>query len=341
MILNRGEGGKFLLPADGWYHLAKFGDYPGEQEMPDGTTREVIQRITNRGVDKMIAHFNREKSEPSFTGLLLDYEHFSHNLEKSSAAAGWIVDLEKRETGLWAKIDPTEDGERDLTSGKYRMISSVWDGPEVETGVIEPTVLFDAGLTNKPKLTGLVPLTAPLKNRAGRIPATIENMNYTPATIAAMVAALGLPAESTDAQITTALSGATVILNRGKDYPALETKYNDLLGSVADSDLDEFGIKDEEERKQFRPMLIANRAGTRALLARGKAAKAERPAPIHNRNVSGPKPITDDETVTAAQEKRANKISNRARAITQASPGLSMTAAYQQATSEVDGESAE
>lgn len=333
---------KYILPSDGWYHLAPMGEFLGEREMPDGKMVEVRQRINNRAIEKMIANFNREKAQPNFAGILLDFDHFSHDLEKSSEAAGWIQELASaeqlgadRDPGLWARIDLTDAGEPALVGGRYRKISGVWDGPEVEPGVVEPHQLFDAGLTNKPNLRGMVPLS----NRAGRSSAATQETNHMQlqaSTLLAMVAALGLPPESTDEQITAALPAVKGILNRGNSYAALETKYNHLLDSVATSDLAAHGITDEEEIKVYKPMLISNREGTLKLLARGKKKDEGKPGPIHNRaNKATPENPAASEGVKPADEARAARISNRARELRAASPGLSLVSSYQSAEAEI------
>jgi len=40
----------------------------------------------------------------------VDFDHFSLDTEKSSEAAGWISDLESRDTGLWARVRWSDAG---------------------------------------------------------------------------------------------------------------------------------------------------------------------------------------------------------------------------------------
>ncbi|CAN5352769.1 hypothetical protein BH09VER1_BH09VER1_28480 [soil metagenome] len=340
IIFNRDTAGKFIIPEDRWFHIANFGEFPGDREIEDGKTVPIVQRINNRAVDKMIANFNAQKADPTFPGLLLDFDHFSHDTAKSSEAGGWIDDLQKRGEQFWAHINLSDSGEAGIRGGRYRGISPVWDGPEVSPGIVEPHELFDAGLTNKPNLRGLVPLS----NRAGKSSAANQEnkskMKLTDATIIGALAALGLSPESTDEQVLAALPNATAIFNRGKDYPGLKTKYDDLVTGVANSDLDEFGITVEADREAYRPMLIQNREGTRKLLARGKTeGKEGKPAPIHNRAGKQTPTIVSEEADADADRKKASRISNRASELSAANKNRSWNECFSQARSEIEAQS--
>lgn len=334
LIFNRDVNGKYLLPEDGWFHLAPVGKVIlGDRETADGKKVPVKQRLTKRGLQRMVERFEQAAKEPNFPGLLVDFEHFSHDNEKSTEAAGWIEGLENRDTGLWAKIRLSDLGESAIQGGRYRGISPVWDGPEVEPGVIEPDELFDAGLTNKPNLRGMVPLS----NRK-RTAQTDTNTKPTEGNhMNKIIALLGLSAEASEDAVADAVGK---IQNRASQFDELKPKYDELLGVQADADLDAHGIKDEATRKELRPALIENRAQALSFLKLTKREeKREKAAPVHNRQGAATPgtDLTDEENAaaTAKAEARAAKIANRARALRSVDKALSLPASYAQAEAEI------
>lgn len=150
----------FKLPGDGWFHVVPIGRFPIRD--PEKKGREIIQVIDNRAVSQMHATFDREAKAPRFPGLLVDFDHFSYDTDKSSRAAGWLIALENREDGLWGKIRLTENGEKLLQSGDFRFISPVFDKRQAEKisdTEFRPVRLDTLAVTNAPNIKGMVPLT--------------------------------------------------------------------------------------------------------------------------------------------------------------------------------------
>jgi len=91
------------------------------------------------------------------TDLAVDYAH-----NKFNEAAGWIKSLELSEDGtkLFCEIDWTPRAQKMLTDKEYRYISAEFSyGYEDENGVKCGPTLFGAGLTNRPFLINMQPLT--------------------------------------------------------------------------------------------------------------------------------------------------------------------------------------
>lgn len=337
MIFNRDSNGNVILPEDGWYHLAPVGvTVAGEREFEDGTSKPVRQRFTKNRLDRMVRRFEEQAQQPNFPGLLVDFEHFSHDLEKSTEAAGWIVGLQNRESGLWAKIDWSDIGVTAIKNKRYKGISPVVDGPEVEEGVIEPDELFDAGLTNKPNLRGMVPLSN--RHHGDNKPSGNNPDNQERKTaMTKVIALLGLAAAASEDAVVAAVEG---IKNRADQFDALKPKYDALLDCQAETDLDAHGITDAAVRAEIKPGLIANRAQALAILKHAKPAKKEdKPGPVHNRQ-GAKTPSTDlteeeSQAATAKAEARAARISNRARKLREESPTLGLPASYQRAEAEL------
>lgn len=59
--------------------------------------------------------------------VLLDFDHESSDPEKRTTAAGWIVEVESREDGLWGRVRWSAVGQQALENGEYRYVSPVWE----------------------------------------------------------------------------------------------------------------------------------------------------------------------------------------------------------------------
>jgi phage I-like protein len=142
----------FELPADGWYQISAKGEFPHK---PTG----LLQVIDDDACRRMLDRFHGESATPNFPGLLVDFDHFSLDQDKPTEAAGWIVGLEPRSTGLWAQIRWTDRGAESVRGGRYRFISPVWrqdDCEKMENNRVRPTRLLNCALTNDPNITGMV-----------------------------------------------------------------------------------------------------------------------------------------------------------------------------------------
>lgn len=122
----------------GWYHLLPAGvfmgvDGRGPYELADPT--KVLAAFAARGAD-----------------LCVDYNHQTLTaIEKQGPvpAAGWIKELQFRDTGMWARIDWTTTAQAALAAKEYRYLSPVFRFSKT-TG--EVVALDGAGLTNDPNL---------------------------------------------------------------------------------------------------------------------------------------------------------------------------------------------
>lgn len=124
-----------------WVHL-----------MPTGTFRPRDHRgpwtVADAGavVAASAAHANGQP-------LVVDYEHQAEKADSKSGpvpAAGWVMRMEARDTGIWGLIEWTEAAAALIGRREYRFISPVftYDKSNGEVGAI-----IRAGLTNTPALT--------------------------------------------------------------------------------------------------------------------------------------------------------------------------------------------
>jgi len=155
---------KFSPLEDGWFHLVPIGQFP----VNNGGKR-LVQVVDPAAVRSMVNRFQVEAARPGFAGLLIDYDHFSADPDKSSEAAGWLNNVQERPDGLWGQIRWSARGENALKGGDFRFISPVFDLADTQdlgAGRVRPLRLDGAGLTNQPNMKTLSPLT----NRATGAP---------------------------------------------------------------------------------------------------------------------------------------------------------------------------
>ena len=154
---------EFVLAGDGSVQVTPCGEFPH-------VGAGVTQVIDREACDRIAADFNGRKSDPNFPGVLVDFDHFSLDTEKSSAAAGWISDLESRDTGLWARVRWSDAGLSAVRGGRFRLMSPVFPPPsaceDLGGGRIRPVVLVSVALTNEPNIRGGKPI-ANRKTEAG------------------------------------------------------------------------------------------------------------------------------------------------------------------------------
>jgi phage I-like protein len=126
-FLNRDEG----FDPSGWFQLVPKGTFKIKRKEGEATVL-YDQVVDDVAVEKITAAFtNRQAADPGYRALI-DYEHFSHDTEKSSEAAAWINRLEARADGVWAQAEWTEAGAAAVKSKRYRYLSPVWLPSQVE-----------------------------------------------------------------------------------------------------------------------------------------------------------------------------------------------------------------
>ena len=146
----------FVLAADGWAHITPCGEFPH-------AGAGVVQVIDRTACDRITADFNGRKSVSNFPGALVDFDHFSLDTGQSSEAAGWISDLESRDTGLWARVRWSSDADlASVQGGRFCLMSPAFPPPpqceDPGGGKIRPRILVSVALTNEPNIKGGRPL---------------------------------------------------------------------------------------------------------------------------------------------------------------------------------------
>jgi phage I-like protein len=317
-ISNRDPAGKFTLPSDGWIQIAPKGEFPHPES-------GLVQVLDDAACTAILNRFAKESSQPNFPGLLIDFDHFSYDTEKSSEAAGWVTRLQERTDGLWGQARWSDVGQQALETGRFRLLSPTWLPKDVEqlgNRRIRPLRLDTAALTNNPNLRGM----APLSNRAGADASADSTQKTKTKNMTRVAQRLGLSAEASPEAILAAL---TQLENRATAAEAalaplrnrateLETQNTALLNAQVEGDLDRYQDRIKPEAKEkWRAQLLANRASAIELLdsisplpAKDGKAKAAAPAPMHNRKAT--ETPAEEAVEKNKADRRARKIANRA-----------------------------
>ena len=365
-ILNR----EFKHPADGWYQIEPKGEHPNRVE-------GIIQVIDGAAISSIVQCFNADAIAGGLTHgheMLIDHEHFKHEMDQETLAYGWLQQLQGREDGIYGRIRWTGTGQPAVDQGDYRFFSTEYDradlavlNSEGKLKRVRPTRLDGLTLTNAPNNKGGKPITnrgefrgagasADSKHQPAFADATARQGNQR--TVMKSVATkLGLSADASEEAV---LAEVTKISNRATEAEGqvapmktrvteLETANTALLGEQCDALMDAHGIKsDDKVRNRLRPILTGckNREDrTEALVelgfepvkpgARTEAAAAQ--TKLLNRNTRPPTKGTEDGEGKADQA-MANKIMNRARSIQSEMTGVSMATAVSMAQKEVEAE---
>src|SRR5450755_4524213 len=198
----------FQPAPDGWFHIAPHGTFPH----PNG----ALQVIDAEACDAMLGTFNEEARQANFPGLLVDFDHSSHDPAQPTTAAGWIGGLEHRDDGLYAQIRWSDLGHEALTGGRYRLASPVWNRADCDQWTapasdgrdvvhLRPRRLDRLALTNDPNLPGLAPLSNRGTSANELQPTTVaRNAMATQSTMnlrTEILQRLHLPGTATDADI--------------------------------------------------------------------------------------------------------------------------------------------
>lgn len=170
----------FILAGDGWVQVTPCGEFPH-------AGAGVVQVIDRAACDRIAAGFTGRKADANFPGVLVDFDHFSLDTGQSSEAAGWITELESRDTGLWARVRWSDAGLAAVQGGRFRLMSPVFPPPsaceDLGGGKIRPCSLVSVALTNEPNIKGGRPIAnrevkgkrEEVRGRYGSLPANGAN----------------------------------------------------------------------------------------------------------------------------------------------------------------------
>ena len=285
-ILNR----EFQIPKDDWYHIEVSGEH-------ENRAAGVVQVIDEVAINNIVKNF-----DPGATGMLIDTDHHSHDMDKSTVSYGWLEGVQNRDGQLYGKIRWTNTGKPAVEGGDFRLFSSEYAPADLETlssNRVRPVRLSGLTLTNRPNNKGGVPIsnrdTQTSSGNGEKAAAELtknQNKNNKKMTLTSIAAALGLAESATEEEVLARIE------ERNKAFQELEAENaamseekEEVMNREADALIKEHSAKigsDETARAFWKQGLMTNRESTEkaliALPAPGSAAGTPKATtPIHNR----------------------------------------------------------
>jgi len=277
-ILNR----EYQPSPDGSFHLVPLGDFPGVMTL-DGEETKVTQRFDAAALQAIVKNFKPK--------VLVDFEHRSMSADGDTTAAAWIPSLHKRPDGLGCPLEFTDVGDAAVKNKRIRFLSPAFDVEMIDQAnqIVRPMRLISVGLTNRPNLKSLTPLT----NReppAGGCQTGAHNANEATASskeenMKGVIALLGLKEGSDEA---TVLNSVKELLTAKTDLTAAAAKIAELETAVLNKEADEFLVKHAgriKNKDAVKAQYVKNKVDTIATFEAlaDVPATAATPATVHNR----------------------------------------------------------
>jgi hypothetical protein len=361
LIINRLSGSGPVKPGDKFWAQI---EVSGRQTATMAGKRIELD-VDAKARESIVNRFAAMAHDPGFSGLLVDADHLSHDLNHRTEALSWLYEVEERDGQLWGLLEATGVGAPAIANKDYRFFSSEYeeeDLEEIEPGIYRPLSLAGLAYTNRPRRKGGKPISN--RRQAGT---DDENQNENDNDDMKNIAEkLGLPEDATEEDIVGAIEG---LQKRVNDAATKEVE------GEADAIMNRFGDRiPEKAQAHWRGELIANReeADRQKVVALMEDSFPEKPAAddaagtIENRdggaqdlekkNPKGeseeppkrlfnrgdaktPPPVeADGMVVNREAEARAARISNRAGELMKSGQAVNQIDAYRRAEEELDRE---
>lgn len=326
-----------------WTHIATRGEFPGTVEIPAGydvpgfgvaaedMTVEGVTVFDDRTMESIVQRFDEE--------ILIDADHLSHDMTQPTEAMGWgrEVRYAANKEELELQTPWTPPGHEKIATQVYRYISPEFSGSvRYEGGVFKfyPSALTGAGLTNRPKLKALRPVSA---NRE-----TKDQHPTMKHALTLLCGLIGAPETATEQELATKVdafrSDLATSKNRASQADALEQEIKTLREEAVTADLERFAdvIEDKESAKE---LLQTNRAATVKLFTAAQAKAAAGGdgviTPIYQKNrATAPDGKKFSDGGSGEDDKKAASMRNRAQEI-MAKEKIPFNAAFARAQAEM------
>ncbi len=151
----------FVLPPDGLFHIEPAGEH-------FNAGANVVQVFDQLASESIVNRFNADAAAGQLSHgheMLIDHEHFRHDLDKESRAYGWLTELQNRADGIYGRIRWTATGKAAVEGGDYRFFSTEYAPEDLQVinrsnpPRVRPLRLDGLSLTNEPNNRGGKPIT--------------------------------------------------------------------------------------------------------------------------------------------------------------------------------------
>ena len=268
-ILNR----EYQPSPDGSFHLVPFGDFPGVMTL-NGEETKVTQRFDAAALQAIVKNFKPK--------VLVDFEHRSMSADGDTTAAAWIPSLHKRPDGLGCPLEFTDVGDAAVKNKRIRFLSPAFDVEMIDAAkkIVRPIRLISVGLTNRPNLKTLQPLT----NSAAGVANMAEKAGKE-GNMKGIIAALGLPETSDEATVLNSVKG---LITDKTELDKAKARIQELETAVLNKEADEFLVKHAgriKNKDAVKAQYVKNKVDTIATFEAlaDVPATAATPATVHNR----------------------------------------------------------
>lgn len=307
-IITQADLADTSKPTDGWQIIEGHGEHPHITDDWEGVLvidNDAIEAIVNAGVPEH--------------GLLVDADHLSHEMDKTTQALAWVRELaaieSETEAGTYdlaAYEELTEEG-RPLIEGKvYKMHSTEYQSgegsmEELAPDRLRPLILTGLAYTNRPRNKGQRAITNRAEGATQPQNTETKTMELTPEDVVALCEKFDLnPDESTVEEL---LNSVDELFNTAAE--AEEKAADDI---IENSDPD--GELSDEEKEAVKEKLVENRDKGKKLLATmmnrihgTSPAKTSKPLPL---GTSRPRTVLNRASAPEKSSKET-RILNRAR----------------------------
>lgn len=153
----------FAVDKDGWIEVARAGQWQATVD-----DLEVVQVVTAETLTRLAG---------SPLPCLVDADHESESDAKRTEALGWIEEWKVDGDRLLGRVRWTALGEPMVLGGVYRFTSPVWLYESRMTGTVSPVSMVSVGLTNRPNIPGMKPISNGKQGKDGSDVILLENNN--------------------------------------------------------------------------------------------------------------------------------------------------------------------
>jgi phage I-like protein len=190
---------------DDWINVSPYGVFPNAEygtQVVDSEAGEWLVTAFNSILGKLGRLF---RGVPIYRG----HPHQRPDIWPDDARYGRINALEARDDGIYGKVSWNDLGVKNKEQGYYVFPSPGWRFKKLPDGRIKPYALDHVGLTNNPNIFEAVPLTNSRNTSAASAKSEQQHQQKDNMNREALITALGLKAEATDAEILTAINSGT------------------------------------------------------------------------------------------------------------------------------------